>query len=201
MPVDIRSSSIITVGQALQKKPAGTSITRGKYQCVAPLARPALGCRKARWHTSAAEGPEITARDCGAFVVETVAGRFLKEPQISTGFSRFCHNPLSCKHLEIGHLAKSGLSSLGAGGPQFKSACPDHFKSISCSCRAASCPYPLDNQQQISFRSYELCGLPIGFSGILAAQRGNAMAEKDDPYRDMAAVYDEMAAGPEIQKF
>jgi hypothetical protein len=60
-------------------------------------------------------------------VVDFVAGGILQEPQTSTGFNRIGHNPFNSKYLKIGHLAKSRFPALGAGGPQFKSACPDHL--------------------------------------------------------------------------
>jgi hypothetical protein len=77
-----------------------------------------ISMESSHWRGSSQEG-----------VVDFVAGRILKEPQISTSFNRFCHNPLNRKQLKIGNLAKSWIPALGAGGPQFKSGCPDHLES------------------------------------------------------------------------
>jgi hypothetical protein len=71
------------------------------------------------------------------YVAEIVAATIPQYPQISTSFNRVCRNPLNRMCLIIGSLAKNGFSALGAGGPQFKSACPDHLKSSTYSRR---CP-------------------------------------------------------------
>lgn len=70
-------------------------------------------------------------------VVEIVAATILKNPQTSSRFNRVCRNLLNRKYLKTGHFVQNQHSALGAGGPQFKSAYPDHLES---SIYARRCP-------------------------------------------------------------